>query len=263
MNSWHLAVQRFNEVREIIKWMHNVDLTGWNPDDSWRNGLLLPDELENRLEDIDVFGDFFWVTTLRGHYLVELSCTDLAPKSLIKRYGGDHDIFAVPSYLIRYPEFDREEVSQSEVWHQIRAAAEQKKLWSDDAPSTVYDDRGKPLWLFAVTLYRNEHWCAVAVNFNDLTITVLDPQRTGDRYEALRKYLYADLVPLLPQPPSPKRYRFKQLEWMTQVDSYNCGVFVIMFFEMLLLDVAVVGSESASESTIAMQYFRYRFIAIY
>ncbi|ETN01922.1 hypothetical protein PPTG_23989 [Phytophthora nicotianae INRA-310] len=85
-------------------------------------------------------------------------------------------------------------------------------------------------------------------------------QRTGDRFEALRKYMHADLVPLLPEPPSPKRYKSKQLEWMAQVDSYNCGVFVITFFEMLLLNVTVTGSDSPSESAIAMHYFRYRFL---
>jgi hypothetical protein len=88
-------------------------------------------------------------------------------------------------------------------------------------------------------------------------VTIFDPQKTGNRFNALRTYLSAALIPLLPTPPSPKRYRFKQVEWVTQMDTYNCGVFVILFFELLILDVQPTGLDT----TLAMQYFRYRLLS--
>jgi hypothetical protein len=52
------------------------------------------------------------------------------------------------------------------------------------------------------------------------------------------------------------RYRFKQADWIVQLDSYNCGVFVVVFFELMLLQA----EPSGLESTVAMQYFRYRIL---
>ncbi|KAF1772690.1 hypothetical protein GQ600_7510 [Phytophthora cactorum] len=63
----------------------------------------------------------------------------------------------------------------------------------------------------------------------------LRPQQTGDRFKHLRTYLKIDLRPLLPQLESPKRFRFTRYEWVTQLDNYNCGIFILMFFELYIL----------------------------
>ncbi|KAF4133550.1 Ulp1 protease family C-terminal catalytic domain-containing protein [Phytophthora infestans] len=257
MSSWHRAVQRFNDIRETIHWLRHVDLTDWNPEDCWRTGLLFPDDLEKRIANIDVLGDYFWITTLRGRSLVELSCLDLALNALKSMYDADNEIFCIPSYMMRFPSVDNQFIAESKVLVNLRDAVKRMNLWGETAPYTAVSGPEKPVWLFAVILYASDHWCATAVNFNELTITIFDPQLTGDRFETLRRYLRDELVPLLPLPPSPKRYRFKRVEWVTQVDDYNCGVFVIMFFEMLLLDVVPTGFDTST----ALQYFRYRYIS--
>ncbi|KAF4145081.1 Ulp1 protease family C-terminal catalytic domain-containing protein [Phytophthora infestans] len=256
-SSWHRAVQRFNDIRETIHWLRHVDLTDWNPEDCWQPGLLFPDHLEKRIANIDVLGEFFWITTLRGRSLVELSCLDLALNALKSMYDADNEIFCIPSYMMRFPSVDNQFIAESKVLVNLRDAVKRMNLWGETAPDTAVSGPEKPVWLFAVILYASDHWCSTAVNFNELTITIFDPQVTGDRFETLRRYLRDELVPLLPLPPSPKRYRFKRVEWVTQVDDYHCGVFVIMFFEMLLLDVVPTGFDTST----ALQYFRYRYIS--
>jgi hypothetical protein len=110
MDSWYVAVPRFHEIAQTIKWINNLDLTGWNPDNSWKTDCLLPDEVIERLENIDVLGDYVWITSLRGRSFVELSCMDLALQALIHRYSGEHDIYAIPSHVMRFAASDREEL---------------------------------------------------------------------------------------------------------------------------------------------------------
>ncbi|KAF4147078.1 hypothetical protein GN958_ATG03707, partial [Phytophthora infestans] len=61
-------------------------------------------------------------------------------------------------------------------------------------------------------------------------------------------------------PKSPKRYRFKSVDYCApQYDSYNCGIFILLFFEICLYGDEPAGIEGNSSA--AMQFFRYRYLS--
>ncbi|GMF35657.1 unnamed protein product [Phytophthora fragariaefolia] len=234
MRSWHVAIPRLLAMEEIIKWMDTLDLGGWNPEDSWKTECLDVDEVIDSLRQVDVLGYYFWLTTLRGKKSVDLSCMDLCLRGLMDIYSVEHVVYAIPSHVLRFPVFDHKTVHEKGVWMKLRSALEIR--------SGTGECQQKEVCFFAVIYYNAEHWCAAAVNFAEYSITIFDPQQTGDRFAALRTYLRAELVPLLPIPPSPKRYSFKQVDWVVQLDTYNCGLFVVLFFELLLLGVVPEGA---------------------
>lgn len=105
---------------------------------------------------------------------------------------------------------------------------------------------------FGVINYNLNHCCAVAVDSRENKICICDPQQTGNRYKELRAYLKEELLSFLPQPKSPKRYRFKSVDYCTtQHDSYNCGIFILWFFQMCLYGDEPAGIEGNSSA--AMQ----------
>jgi hypothetical protein len=55
-------------------------------------------------------------------------------------------------------------------------------------------------------------------------VAFFDPQQTeNNRFAALLTFHSHELIPLLPIPLSSKLYRFKQVDWVVQVDSYKYG----------------------------------------
>ncbi|KAF4127939.1 Ulp1 protease family C-terminal catalytic domain-containing protein [Phytophthora infestans] len=54
----------------------------------------------------------------------------------------------------------------------------------------------------------------------------------------MRRYLKAEVFPLLPKLKSPKRYRFQRAEGIPQLDNYSCGIFVLMFLEIVFTVVS-------------------------
>ncbi|KAG3079892.1 hypothetical protein PI124_g19464 [Phytophthora idaei] len=71
------------------------------------------------------------------------------------------------------------------------------------------------LLFFAALNYDLNHWCAVTVNFGSNDVKIYDPQQSETVFKCLRTYLSSELLPLLPQPAPPKRFRFTQCEWVT------------------------------------------------
>lgn len=99
----------------------------------------------------------------------------------------------------------------------------------------------------------------MAVDFNECVVIIYDPQETGNRFDALKNYLVAELFPFLLKPPSPKRLRTKRIGYVPLLDDYNCGVFVLLFFELVLFRVEPIGFEGNIKP--AMQFFRYRYLS--
>ncbi|POM81417.1 Hypothetical protein PHPALM_614 [Phytophthora palmivora] len=146
------------------------------------------------------------------------------------------------SHVLRFPIFDQKLPQEQTVWMHLNSAFANA--------STKDKAQQKQMGFFVVIHYNADHWCAAAVNFAEFSITIFDPNQTGDRFAALRTYLKAELVPLLPSPPTPNK-------WVGLFIN-NCGLFVIVFFEHLLLEVVPVGEGMDTSTT--MQFFRYRYI---
>ncbi|KAF4143151.1 Ulp1 protease family C-terminal catalytic domain-containing protein, partial [Phytophthora infestans] len=134
-----------------------------------------------------------------------------------------NDGFRIPSDVLRSPNFDVESIKHQAVWKDLENARTSMNLDKDR------------LLFFAAINYGLNDWCAVTVDFNSNEVKVYDPQQAGDRFKHLRAYLKSELLPRLPQRKSPKRFRFTRCQWLTQLVNYNCGVFVLMFFELCIL----------------------------
>ncbi|GMF21646.1 unnamed protein product [Phytophthora fragariaefolia] len=115
MRSWHIAISRLLAKEETIEWMDTLDLGGWNPESSWETKCLDVDEVINSLRQVDVLGDYFWLTTLQGKKLVEISCVNLCLRALMDIYSVEHDVYAIPSHVLRFPVFDHKPVQEQGV----------------------------------------------------------------------------------------------------------------------------------------------------
>ncbi|KAE9033356.1 hypothetical protein PR003_g10551 [Phytophthora rubi] len=242
MRSWHTAIVHFDGIDAAIKWVESFDETAWQPHESvWSGGILDKGTLAQRLKEIDVLSDYYWDTSLCGRTMIEGLCLDLMVQDIVKQNAEEVTIFTIPCDVLRFPRFDADMIKEQAAWGNLKDAAAHMDL------------KTQRLLFFAVVNYDLKHWCAVAVDSNSNDVNVYDPQQNGQRFEHLRTCLKSELLPKLPQPESPKRFRFTQTEWLTQLDNYNCGVFIY-------------GREQETnriEGHIrpAMQFFRYRFLS--
>ncbi|KAF4129558.1 Ulp1 protease family C-terminal catalytic domain-containing protein [Phytophthora infestans] len=250
MRSWHTAVSHFDIIDEAIKWVEDFDSCQWQPREAvWAEGILEKDDICKGLKNVDVLGDFFWATSLCGKTMIEGPCLDTAVKAIVKRNSDKIIVFSIPSDVLRFPNFHVESIKHQVVWKDLKNARASMDLDKDR------------LLFFAAINYGLNHWCAVTVDFNSNEVKVYDPQQAGDRFKQLRAYLKSELLSRLPQLESPKRFRFTRCQWLTQLDNYNCGVFVLMFFELCILGYDFAPSDLEGKISPAMQFYRYRYLS--
>jgi hypothetical protein len=93
------------------------------------------------------------------------------------------------------------------------------------SPSTVL--------LLALHFVEPEHWCGVFVDFTSFEITFYDPFQDETRYARMEDWASEHLLEHLPRP-EPPVYKYKLFRLAKHSDNYNCGVLVLLFFEMCL-----------------------------
>jgi hypothetical protein len=171
-------MDRFSGVERTVSWMHRIELGDWNPGDVWKLDCLLPEQLKEMMSSMDVLGDYYWMTSLRDQEWVELSCLDLALTALTTIYRGHHELFNIPSHLLRYPEYDRDSLRDQGPWSRLQAALD-RNLWESDRSDGRVDavPSKRKLWFFSVVHYDSDHWCAIAVDFAEFSVTFFDPQQ--------------------------------------------------------------------------------------
>lgn len=114
-----------------------------------------------------------------------------------------------------------------------------------------------PLLLIAVNVDGN-HWCALVANVSAGIVTVFDPQQCRDRIKQLKAVAVKEIFPLLPGRET--GYKFAVFPSMTQVDNYNCGLFVLIFFEAMLSGSSVSDIDDDDDRKELMQLFRYKYL---
>ncbi|OWY91700.1 hypothetical protein PHMEG_00039617 [Phytophthora megakarya] len=172
----------------------------------------------------------------------------------------NHDdvVFTIPADILRFPHFDPHSIKAQHVWKEMEDTATVMNLIGETSVENATESRKRLIFVAVINVDLN-HWCAVAVDYKEYTVNIYDPQQTGGRYEALRTFLSSELIPLLPRPRSPKRLRFKQMETTPQLDNYNCGVFVLLFFGRLLSGLEPTALEGSIRP--AMQFSWYRILS--
>ncbi|KAG3157869.1 hypothetical protein PI126_g8110 [Phytophthora idaei] len=190
----------------------------------WHTTLDLFSGVETALAWVE--NDDVWITSLCGRKWFEGACLDRTVTTIIAQCQDtlqDTEIlFTMPSNIMRFPVTDPVWLQEQTVWEEMRVAYQTTDLES------------KSLLYFAIVCFELDLWCAVMINLGTGDGKIYDPQETSDRYAKLQTYLKAELVPLLPPLPSPKRYRFQQHTWMRKQDNYNCGLFIYCFWKRVL-----------------------------
>ena len=105
------------------------------------------------------------------------------------------------------------------------------------------------------------HWCGIVADLDKGLVTVFDPQQASDRIARLRYVAVNEIIPLLPPRGNDLRaYKTSTFSKMTQVDNYNCGVFVLTFFEAMLTESKTSNLEDNDERVAIMQLFRLKYL---
>ncbi|ETP52456.1 hypothetical protein F442_02537 [Phytophthora nicotianae P10297] len=125
MRSWHTAMTHFHGIENAIKWVKEYDDTQYNPQDpDWCDGILEKSELVTLLNEVNVLGDYYWVTSLSGRIQLEGPCMDLALQTIIKRFSTRATIFTVPADVLRFPIYDTETLPTLNVWNELKESAD-------------------------------------------------------------------------------------------------------------------------------------------
>lgn len=75
----------------------------------------------------------------------------------------------------------------------------------------------------------NLHWCGVLLDFTKDAYYIFNPNYSLEETRATQKFAMRCLAPLFPVGP---RYSFSLVMSLTQLDSYHCGAYVLMWFDL-------------------------------
>ncbi|KAF4037399.1 hypothetical protein GN244_ATG10441 [Phytophthora infestans] len=84
MPTWHTAVSHFDIIDEATN--------------GWKIWITL-----NGNHSVDVLGEYFWATSLRGKTMIEGPCLDTAVTAIVKRNSDKIIVFSIPSDVLRFP----------------------------------------------------------------------------------------------------------------------------------------------------------------
>ncbi|OWZ21114.1 ABC transporter [Phytophthora megakarya] len=95
-------------------------------------------------------------------------------------------------------------------------------------------------------------WCGAVFDMQSTpqTITVFDPQQKQEQYEE-----YESLIETLFEDTTSTRISRRE-EWLKQSDGYNCGLFVLLFFECTVRGITLPASPSKG----FLHYIRMRYM---
>ena len=120
--------------------------------------------------------------------------------------------------------------------------------------------KSRPLLLVALHFDDPEHWCGVVVDFETYTLTTFDPFQDLDRYSLIDNWVVQHLIPATPRLKT-ARFHFKRFSQVQQLDNFNCGVLVLLFFECCVHNTS--GIELGAGSLQAtLKHARYRYLAM-
>ncbi|KAJ0393147.1 hypothetical protein ATCC90586_010410 [Pythium insidiosum] len=117
-----------------------------------------------------------------------------------------------------------------------------------------------PVIIAAIHFDDPEHWCGLVFDIATNTFTSFDPLPSVDRYSTIEWWVGKHLIPCLPRlhQAIPQSKRFTSLQ---QQDSYNCGVLVLLFLEIVLKGIATAYF-APDKLKHTLQYARYRYLCM-
>lgn len=142
-----------------------------------------------------------------------------------------------------------------------------------DPTSVYWDNDGKPVVnekkinpLFSQLTSENVllvvncqlHWCSIMVRLLSSQAYIYDPM--GSSHQNKLRGLAGSLTSLLPAPAKRRRrYSVSVYESVLgfQADSFNCGIFVLVSFEMFC-----GASDPGARGTALLNYLRYRYLCM-
>ncbi|GMF34551.1 unnamed protein product [Phytophthora fragariaefolia] len=100
------------------------------------------------------------------------------------------------------------------------------------------------------------HWCSIMMDLVMKDVCIYDPMNSS---YGVNLRPIADKLTMMVPDAAPRRYRVRayQSDLGVQIDSYNCGVYMLVAFEVF------VGTENISQlSRKELQYLRYRYLCM-
>ncbi|DBA01995.1 TPA: hypothetical protein N0F65_006728 [Lagenidium giganteum] len=118
----------------------------------------------------------------------------------------------------------------------------------------------RPIMLIALHFEEPDHWCGIVVDFQKRMLTKFDPYQCQSRYAQIDRWSKQFLYPVIPGI-NDHRFKCQKFTSVTQRDSYNCGVLVLLFFEFYLQHAPGVVLTAKDLSTV-LRHARYRYLCL-
>ncbi|ETO60643.1 hypothetical protein F444_21185 [Phytophthora nicotianae P1976] len=205
MKKWHIVNAAFRRINSALAWIDNVDLSRCdNSNFSVERDLDLP----SKLKEIKVLTSQVDVLDIAGKGLIT---DEIMHKILAKIFGSKDGITVFDSSTLGTV-VDGKVTTCGEIIRDALSGLTREKV------------------LIPVNC-NGSHWCGVMIDLEGGTVEVYDSSSSS--YTMSVRVLAQTLVHLLPTSvQTPFRVRVFDSGLGVQTDSYNCGIYVLLAFEM-------------------------------
>ncbi|ETN01794.1 hypothetical protein PPTG_16885 [Phytophthora nicotianae INRA-310] len=228
MKKWHRAMKSIQYVDKVISWIETIDFT-----------LPMPQAFRAE-SDPDMIPKLKTIPLLS----VQAEALELVGKSPL----GDGTVNTLMLKLFA------ERVDTIGIDTSIAGNVMNGFLPVDTMKSVLLGATGEKI-LIPVICGKN-HWCSIMIDLTCKDVLIYDP--TNSSYGSKVRPLADKLVTMLPDF-APRKYRVRLYlsELGVQVDSYNCGMYMLLAFEVF------AGANTLSLlSRKELQYLRYRYLCM-
>ncbi|ETN05140.1 hypothetical protein PPTG_14804 [Phytophthora nicotianae INRA-310] len=228
MKKWHRAMKSIQYVEKAISWIETIDFT-----------LPMPQAFRAE-SDPDMIPKLKAIPLLS----VQAEALELVGKSTL----GDGTVNTLMLKLFA------ERVDTIGIDTSIAGNVMNGFLPVDTMKSVLLGATGEKI-LIPVICGKN-HWCSIMIDLTCKDVLIYDPMNSS--YGSKVRPLADKLVTMLPDF-APRKYRVRLYlsELGVQVDSYNCGMYMLLAFEVF------AGANTLSLlSRKELQYLRYRYLGM-
>lgn len=229
MRKWHQTIAALNRIDTAIRWIETIDFRQQVPQ---RYFTQLDDELPQRIRQLDPLANTVEFLDVAGKGLLG----DMAISRITaKLFGQERSIIALHSTLFGCVVNGKTTTDMATIENAFHGLSTEKILIPINC--------------------NGNHWCSIMIDMNTASISYYDPMSSS--YASSARILAEKLKGILSKT-SCRHFRTSAYvtDMGVQVDSYSCGMFVLLAFE------AFSGASLGYLSKQLLAYLRYRYLLL-
>ncbi|GMF40503.1 unnamed protein product [Phytophthora fragariaefolia] len=228
MKTWHRAMETIKQIDKIIKWAEAIDFGSQVPEE-FRTQRA--DNLPTKIYDLPLLSPKSEILELAAKGWISDATMCMMLNTI---FGSNESILTIdPSTTV--------------------IVIDGKISTARTTLQNIFSAIKEEVVLIPINCNGN-HWCSIVVRLETSEVCYYDPMHSS--YVVSVRAVAETLATMLPKPPiSRYRVRLYDADLGTQLNNYNCGMYLLLAFEMF---VGARGIETLDRKLV--QYLRYRYL---